>query len=204
MQPTFRILTVICFFLPFTFFCATCNDGIGLRFSYNQPEADKNILLETKNREARIAPDTAAHSSSTVLTDTETETLKSGQNLGQANTVTSGFNELFQTVMRKIIMPTDRSLSGIGTLFYFKNIMGKVLVAVSLSLSVLLLFLFKFLKRSKLGASFLLLNVSLVTAFVIDCLISGVTLLWGVWLLGSLLLIQSVFLVIARKAVPKV
>ena len=67
MKFTLRLVTVICYFLPFTFFLTTCNNGLELRFSYNQAEADKNILLEKESSEA--VTDTAQYDQQ-ILNDT--------------------------------------------------------------------------------------------------------------------------------------
>ena len=42
MKFLLRIITIICYFAPFTFFLVTCNGAFEMRFSYNKLEADSN------------------------------------------------------------------------------------------------------------------------------------------------------------------
>lgn len=182
MKFTLRFATLICYFLPFTFFMTTCNNGFELRFSYNQAEADKNILQE-KGSSIAVADTTKTDTVAQIaLKDTikiTSDTLPKSPYYGDK-------------ILKKIIMPTDTSLSGIGSVFYFKNLTGQIVIAISLLISIILLIAFKFLKSKRTKRFLLLTSLLCITIFIIDSLISSVTLLWGSWTLLALLLLQVI------------
>jgi membrane-bound ClpP family serine protease len=191
MKLTLRLVTVICYFLPFSFFLTTCNNGLELRFSYNQAEADKNILLEkessivdTVEYDQQISTDTTKTNMITqnTLKDTvqmPSDALPKSPNYGDR-------------ILKKIVMPTDNSLSGIGSVFYFKNLTGQIVIVISLLISLILFIAFKFLKSQSTKLYLLLTGVLCLTIFMLDSYFSSVTLLWGSWTLLILLLLQSV------------
>ena len=194
MKFTLRLVTVICYFLPFTFFLATCNNGLELRFSYNQAEADKNLLLEKESSEA--VTDTAQYDQKvfnhtkkpdTIAQNVLNLTQKSSSNTSQTSTDFGG------SIIRKIVMPTETSLSGIGSILYFKNITGQIAIAISLLISLILLLAFKFLTAQSTKLYLLLTAVVCKMVFIIDSFVSSVTLLWGSWSLLILLLLQLIW-----------
>lgn len=202
MKFTLRLVTIICYFLPFTFFLTTCNNGLELRFSYNQAEADKNILLEKESSEA--ITDTAKYDQQIFTDTTKADTV--AQNVLK-DTVKISSDTLQKSsdygdrILRKIIMPTDTSLSGIGSVLYFKNLTGQIAIAISLLISLVLFVAFKFLKSQRAKLYLLLTSVLCLTIFIIDSFISSVTLLWGSWTLLILLLLQIILEFIdTRKA----
>jgi hypothetical protein len=193
MKFTLRLVTVICYFLPFTFFLATCNNGLELRFSYNQAEADENILLEKESSEA--VTDTAQYEQQILSDTTKTDTV--AQNLLKDTVKISSHtlqksSDYGDRILRKIVMPTDTSLSGIGSVLYFKNLTGKIAITISLLISLVLFIGFKILKSQRTKLYLLLTSGLCLTIFMIDSYVSSVTLLWGSWTLLILLLLQSI------------
>ena len=193
MKFTLRLVTVICYFLPFTFFLATCNNGLELRFSYNQAEADKNILLEKESSEA--VTDTAQYDQKVFTEPTKTDTV--AQNvLNHTHKISSDTlqksSNYGDRILRKIVMPTDTSLSGIGCVLYFKNLTGQIAIAISLLISLVLFVAFRFLNSQRIKLYLLLIAVLCLTIFIIDSFLLSVTLLWGGWTLLILLLLQFI------------
>lgn len=197
-----RLLTTGCYFLPFTFFLVTCN-GLELNFAYNKKEAGKNILSEKESAYCAAVVD-SAQSVTTKLPDTSiaivpVESISSDVfNKDTANATIS--KNFLEKLAIKIIRPTNSSLSGLGSIFYYKNLTGRVVSALSLLTSLMLLMAFKVFKSQRVKLYLLIINVLCVTIFIVDSFISEVTLLWGVWTLLFLLLIQ--FLV-ELKNTPK-
>ena len=191
MKLTLRLFTIICYFLPFTFFLTTCNNGLELRFSYNQAEADKNILLEKKSSEAVI--DTSQYDQQVLVdtskTGTVTQTILTDIVKTSSDTLQKSSYD-GDKIFRKIVMPTDTSLSGIGSVFYFKNLTGQIAIAICLLISLILFAAFKFLKSQRTKLCLMLTAVLCLTIFIIDSFVSSVTLLWGSWTLLILLLLQ--------------
>jgi hypothetical protein len=187
MRFTFRLLTLLCYFLPCTFFLSTCNNGFDLRFSYNQKEADSNLIVAQESIDTTIKSN---HISKT--TRTQVDTLNKGLNdtvqlVANANSKVDFRKKLIE----KVILPTDKSLSGIGAIFYYKNLVGKIAIAISLFASLVLFFAFKYIKPKR-GLYLLLTAFLCLLLFIIDSFISGVTLLFGTWLLFLLYLLQMI------------
>lgn len=198
MRFTFRLLTILCYFLPFTFFLSTCNNGLELRFSYNQKEADSNLIVEQQLTTSTV--DTTLNKYDTsIITDQADTTQQANLNdttqfVSEANNNDDFGDKLF----KKVVMPTDKSLSGIGSLFYYKNLTGKIALAISLLVSLILLAAFKFVKlRTRLYL--LLTAVFCLLIFIIDSFISSVTLLFGTWLLFLLFTLQIIIALNDRK-----
>jgi 4-amino-4-deoxy-L-arabinose transferase-like glycosyltransferase len=194
MKLTLRLVTVICYFLPFTFFLSTCNNGLELRFSYNQAEADKNISLEKESSEVAVT-DTAQFDQSisidTTNTNTATQTVLTDTVKTSSDTLQKS-TDYGDRILRKMLFPTDTSLSGIGSILYFKNLLGQIAIAVCLLISLVLFIAFRFLKSKKAKIFLLLTAVLFLTIFIVDSFVSSVTLLWGSWTLLLLLVLQLI------------
>lgn len=176
MNVALKILTLVCYFLPFTFFVATCNEK-GLTFSYNKTEAQKNN--EQTEHVSETAEDATAIAAQLMPEALDTTAATPAQ--------TEQPEQMSNKIARHILAPTDTSLSGIGTLLYFKNMTGSIAIAVSMLLSLLHLFT---RYSSRYRKPLLLLNLLCLAIFITDCLLSGVTPLWGAWLSGILLILQ--------------
>jgi hypothetical protein len=94
------------------------------------------------------------------------------------------------SVWERVKMPTDSSLSGIGTIFSYKNIFGKILVGLSFIITLLLLFNTKYIKTGRRKTLLLASNILLLIIFLVVSLLSSVSLLWGFWLLLILLFFE--------------
>ncbi len=164
-----------------------------MRFSYSQAEADKNILTEKKSSE--VVTDTAQHdqqiSTDTTKTDTVTQNVLKDTVKISSDTLQKP-SDYGDEILRKIVMPTDTSLSGIGSVLYFKNLTGQIAIAISLLISLILFVAFKVLKSKKVKLYLLLTAILCLAIFIIDSFVSNVTLLWGCWTLLILLLLQLI------------
>lgn len=199
MIPTLRLLTIICYFLPFTFFLTTCNNGLEMKFSYNQKEADKNTLLEIESSKTQIDIDSSLADTPPFKLDTIktlTDSKNSSQDTLKQTAIISG--NFWDRILRQIIMPTDNSLSGIGSIFYFKTLVGQIAISTSLMTSIIILTT-SILKSQKLKKLLLLTNIISVTTFILQGFYSNVTLLWGTWTLLLLLLLQIIISFIDKK-----
>jgi hypothetical protein len=194
MKFTLRLVTLICYFLPFTFFLTTCNNGLELRISYNQAEADKNLLLEKESVKVAVA-DTAQYDQSISVDAAKTDTVTQTLLTDTVKTSTDTLQKLIvygDRILRMILFPTDTSLSGIGSILYFKNLIGQIAISICLLISLILFVAFKFLKSKKEKLYLLLIAVLCLTIFIVDSFISSVTLLWGSWILLVLLVLQLI------------
>lgn len=188
MRFTFRLLTILCYFLPFTFFLSTCNNGLELRFSYNQKEADSNLILEQQSKTSTV--DTTLYNYDTSITTVQDTTQQTKLNdTTQLVSEATNKDDFGDKLFKKVVMPTDKSLSGIGSIFYYKNLTGKIAIAVSLLISLILFIAFRFIKL-KTRLYLLLTAVFCLLIFIIDSFISNVTLLFGTWSLLFLLVLQ--------------
>ncbi len=184
MGRILRIVTVLCYFLPFTFFLVTCNGG--WTASYNRKEADKNLALEKAERvqDTTVGQASVADTSVKLVTsDTVTRVIYQEQKNSKSK-------ELLNWILDKIMTPAQNALSGISSVYMYKNKEGKVLIAVSILLSLTTLFLWRFLKRKRIALAILLTNLFCFVALIVDSFSSQVTLLWGAWTIFALLIIQ--------------
>src|SRR6476469_3457276 len=103
-----RILTILCYFLPFTFFLATCN-GPSLVMCYNQKEADSYKITEKES--LRNLQD-ASFGTTLYLTEVATDTTSKD----------SERQSISDKIIKQIIFPTDNSTSGIGSIVLHRNL----------------------------------------------------------------------------------
>src|SRR5689334_16216873 len=111
MRLLLRLLTLVSWFLPFTFFLITC-DGSNLRSSYNKKEAAENIKLDNKFRETLHAEDSLKDEDLGVTARRDSVNSDS-----EKKSKTS--DKLLDQILSKVIMPTRLSVSIIGATFYF-------------------------------------------------------------------------------------
>ena len=190
MKLSLRLITILCYFLPCTFFLITCG-GIRMRFAYNQTEANKNILLD--NESATKDVDTT-QDNSIQLNDTTKSNLLQQSNSRDTTKITSDSikksTDYWDKIYRKIMMPTGSSLSAIGSILYYKNLTGQISIGVSLLISIILFLAFKFIKSKRTILYLLLISFLCLVIFIVDSFISNVTLLWGSWCILSFLIFQ--------------
>jgi hypothetical protein len=189
-----RIIIVISYFLPFTFFLVTCN-GNDVRIAYNKAEAVKNELIQKQ-----IQQEQAAAKDSLVSKDSLLSELENDQSRDTALKTASPKNEpLFSEKFEKfVIAPTDSSLSGIGSAVYFKNTPGRFFISCSIFLSIVTFIFWRLLTRKKLHKLTQLLNIFCAVGFIITCFASDVAILFGTWILLALLVLQ---LIVNRKKI---
>lgn len=216
MKTILRILTLVCYFLPFTFFVKTCV-GPDMKLAYNKNEVvvNKEAALTYEKQKhiqdsivAQHMSDTSqdhlsqAPVKDTLKTDTAQKSASSNVPPEKQNKFKSKLNNFawsLYSVWERVKMPTDNSLSGIGTIFSYKNIFGKILVGLSFIISLLLLFNTKYIKTGRRKTLLLASNISLLIIFLVVSLLSSVSLLWGFWLLLILEFIQLYRSVVLRK-----
>ncbi|MES2514389.1 MAG: hypothetical protein V4580_09595 [Bacteroidota bacterium] len=103
---------------------------------------------------------------------------------------TDNVNNLNGNFKSIIYFPTNYSLSAIGTIIGYKNLLGKILIGISIFLSLISLLLWVLIDKYKIAFYLLSLNIFTITAFIIDCYVSNVSVLAGTWTLLFLLMMQ--------------
>jgi hypothetical protein len=183
-----RLLTPLSYFLPFVFFLPTCTDMVTLEKAYNKSEAFKN---EEKKNASELSSLEALLDS--IRQTNSSEALEEFRARARHYVPTSQhLKYLDQDLHYYLIMPTASSLSGIGTLYFHKNLLGKTTMAISLGLSFLTLILWPLIDRKRLGTSIVLVNTLTLCIFMIDCVLTEVSVLYGTWILLFLLIAQLV------------
>lgn len=191
MRFTFRLATVLGFFMPCVFFIASCNDGISFNIAYNPSEADSLALQEQRAIEVYTID---TNSTSFSLT-TDSSSFIAPVN-SYAETKQSAKTSFAEDLLRKILFPTQQSLSGIGVIFYYKNTIGKIAIFICLLISLILCIGYKWITSYRTTFIGLVLSCTCMTVFVIVSFFSHVSLLWGTWLILFLILAQ---LIIERR-----
>lgn len=187
MKLTLRFLTIICYFAPFTFFVATCNGPVDVRFAYNQKEAATNTSNELRLTEVATFPvDTMQYESPA---DSFMVPVDISNEQNTASDTERNSNDYLEQLFRKMMMPVEKSLSGIGVVFYFKNFTGKIVIAISLLISLAIPIFSRFIK-SGIKKYLLLSSILCIVIFMADCFVADVTLRYGVLCLLLLLLLQ--------------
>ena len=186
LKTLLRFLTVLSYFLPFSFFLITCNNGEA-KIAYNQAEADKIAAEQSVSQQAIPQKD------STIEKDSLLAGLADDYAKDTTHKVDVKREPLFSERLEKfVVAPTDSSLSGFGSALYYKNIAGRIFIAVSILLSLLYWLFYKWLLRKSWVIWVLVLNLFSVLAFIITCFLSEVTPLYGIWVLFVFLLIQGI------------
>lgn len=216
MKTFLRILTVLCYCLPFTFFVRTCI-GPEMKPAYNKNEVEINKQAARSYEKQKHLQDSIAALSvtdslqprlskasvqDTVHANAPVKTTPSQVAPEKQSKFKSTLNNTWWTIYslwERIKMPTDTSLSGIGTIFNYKNVFGKILIGLSFILSLLLLFNVKFTRLHKREVILLASNILLLVIFLIVSLLTSVSLLWGFWLLLIVLFTQLYQEVMGQK-----
>ncbi len=192
MTISLRLLTIFCYFLPFTFFLATCN-GIEIDVAYNKKDAVKNILTASKASK-EITDSTLI--SDTPITSVDSDSLSSNIPIDSLYEHHSfkprSSKSLTDNIIYFILFPADKSVSGIGSIWFYKNLIGQIAIGLSLFLSLLLLVTFKIWNIKKNHKNLLLLNLLCVLIFIVHSFLSAVSLLIGTWALLTILIIQII------------
>ena len=185
-KPLLRFFTVICYFLPFSFFLITCNNGEAT-IAYNQAEADKIKAEQAANQLAVTTKD------SSIEKDSLLAGLADDYAKDTTHKVVVKKEPLFSERLEKfVVAPTDSSLSGFGSALYFKNRTGRIFVAISIFLSIFYWLFYKWLLRKNWALWLLFTNLLSMAAFIVTCYLSAVTPLYGAYFLFVLLIIHSI------------
>ncbi len=216
MKTFLRILTLVCYFLPFTFFVKTCV-GSEMKLAYNKNEVvvnkeaaftyEKQKHIQDSIVSLHMSDTSQDHLSQapaidTLKTDTAQKSASSNVPPEKQNKFKSKLNNFawsLYSVWERVKTPTDASLSGIGTICSYKNIFGKILIGLSFIISLLLLFNTKYIKVGKRKTILLASNILSLIIFLVVSLLSSVSLLWGFWLLLILEFIQLYRSVVLKK-----
>jgi len=205
-----RLFTLVCYFLPFVFWMSTCV-GSEYRTAYNKKEAFENeaeanrekikqLGLQVENYKNTLTSDYRASVMDSLKNEIKSQLIspfKSGNLLAElADSLNSGNAKEFVLLL---IVPNNFSLSGIGAIFEYKHLYGKVIVAISSSLTLLTLLLWRFFKRKKIALPVLVLNFLLLSTLLADSFISNIDLLYGFWFVFILILAQILIEFSERK-----
>lgn len=182
-----RILTLACYFLPFVFCFTTCVDGVG-RTAYNRADAIANekdkVIAEKKDlleATANLIADKITVSDSAIETTSETiKLLQEGDDAWLLN-------------------PTLTSVSAIGFVFTYENALPRIVIALSAFFSLICFFVWPWLKRKGFSVYLLSGNLFLLIIFFLYCLFSNITVLYGVYVLIFLLLVQLLSAVLDKR-----
>lgn len=194
MRFSLRFATTLCYFLPFTFFLATCGE-MGPDFSYNKKEAAKKILISNQNARTIMTGNidtNAVPVSSPIIIDEahmNVDSIINDYNAGLEKKDKKFSDRVFITIMT----PVKSSVSAIGGLMFYKNTAGKIFISVSMLMSLVLLLGFKWIKLKKVIGYILLINIIAVSVFICICYFSDVGLLYGAWVLLFILIAQFRF-----------
>jgi hypothetical protein len=193
MKSLLRALTIICYFLPVTFFVTTCN-GLELKFAYNSEDAKRDEAEGSQVQDSTVNTN-SHHIDASAVIDTSSKATPGNEIYTDSlqSERTFNTNDTFgKKVLKFVIAPTSNSLSGIGSIFYFKNLTGKILMAICFLISLIVLVVGKLLKRKNLILHFVLGNILCLVAFIIVSFISNVELHWGIWVLLLLIVVQFI------------
>jgi hypothetical protein len=179
-------LTLLSYFLPFIFFLSTCTSELTSTDAFNKTDAILNEREKVSNRLSSF--DTLfnkidSNNISYVLTEVRAR-------LKHFYSTSDNITHLNLDNQYRLLMPTDYSLSAIGTIWFHKNIIGKTAIAISLALSLIILLFYKVLDKRKIAIQIISANIIVLIVFIADNLLSNVTTLYGTWTLLFLLLIQ--------------
>jgi hypothetical protein len=181
-----RLLTLLSYFLPFVFFLSTCTSDSVSKDAYNKDDALKNEYEKSNNSIHGIYA--IIDSINPNNSEIEFENLRSQINMVYLNS--SNIIYLKEELKTKIIFPTNYSLSGIGSILIYKNTIGKIAIGISIALSFLTFVFWLLINKRRLGIYFIIGNMMMILIFVIDSFLSNIDLLYGVWVLLFLLIVQ--------------
>jgi hypothetical protein len=191
---TLRLLTVASYFLPFIFFLFTCAGSESSKDAFNKEDAitneknkntqnlsDITLLISSMTKDSVFENTSDYNIALTSLKEKIEQTFYNSDNL----------NNLSENgIVDNIIYPTNYSLSGIGSVFFHKNLIGKITMGISLFLSLITLVFWFIIRKKYLGIYIILLNLIAVLIFIIDGLIAHIDLQYGVYVLVFLLITQ--------------
>jgi hypothetical protein len=196
---TLRILTLASYFLPFVFFLHTCDDGIFFKDAFNTDDAIQNetekLEWKKENFKSKFTTENFKATKTDSLINDCADTYISSDNI----------NNLSPDFYDKLIRPTPYSISGIGIILLYidilidKNALSIITIGISLILSFITFVFWFFIRKKKLGIYVISLNILSVLTFQVVCLVSHVEMLYGLWVLLFLLTMQLLTEIQSRK-----
>lgn len=190
---TLRLLTLACYFLPCVFYLTTCTNGPSWEDAFNANDA---ILNETEKLEWK------KKYFKTTITNEDFERTKSDSIINSYADFFIYSDNLVNLEINfpdNLIRPTPYSISGIGVILFYKNIVGKIMIGISLFLSFITFVFWFFIRKKKLEIYFISLNTLSVLTFLVICLASQVEMFYGLWVLLFLLFVQLLTEIQIRK-----
>ncbi len=184
---TIRVLTLLSYFLPFIFFLSTCTSGVTLEDAYNKADAILNEKEKLENDLANLDTLFNTHDCRTKAFSYNVRTIAKTENSSSYR-----IKSLTMDFPYRLLMPTDYSLSAIGSIWLHKNIPGKTAISISLALSLITLIFYRVLDKRGISLQIISANTIVLIFFIADNLLSNVTTLYGAWILLFLLLVQLI------------
>ncbi|MBI1781024.1 MAG: hypothetical protein HYR66_06605 [Sphingobacteriales bacterium] len=185
-----RLITVLCYFLPVTFFYFGCN-GLSSEIAYNKHDVF-NIIIDSKQSVVAVSNDTSLKTTPISIADSLKqlpENAKDSIISEELRHDTTGKKDF----LARVISPVNHSLSAIGVIVIYKTVFGKIVICASMVISLFLLFGIRLIRRNeKLIMGLSIINVACVLLFVIDSYSNKVDLLWGAWVLLCSVLISFI------------
>ncbi len=186
---TLRILSVLSYFLPFTFYLATCASDPGRSEAYNKEDAIRNEKRENQKKLDDIN-----------ASINQIDTIKAANNVPIIRQLTEKVNRYYyrtdnivnldEDIGTEIYLPTRYSASAIGLIIIGKSLLGVITVVISIFLSLITLILWRVFTKRRIGIYVISANILTISIFIIDCYFSKITILYGAWVLLSLLFAQ--------------
>lgn len=182
---TIRLLTLLSYFLPFIFFLSTCTTPMNSEDAFNKSDAILNEKEKLSNHLANI--DTLFYTHDSRAEAFLHEIKATADTESSSSFKIASLNMDFQY---RLLMPTDYSLSAIGSICFHKNLLGKTTISISLALSLIILIFYRLLDKRKIASQIISANIIILIIFIADNILSNVTMFQGTWTLLFLLLIQ--------------
>lgn len=173
-----RLITVLCYFLPFVFFYSGCN-GLSLETVYNRKDVF-NIVTNSNETIIAVSQDTLHNKTPELISDS----IKHLPETAKDSLISEALkgNAEKKDFLARILFPANHSLSAIGVLFIYKTTFGRITIGISIGISLFLLLGIKLVKRKeKLQQWLSAVNVVCVIWFIVEGYINKVDILWGAW-----------------------
>ncbi len=180
-----RLLTVLVYFLPFTFFMTDCDGKEEIIY-------DKSKIWELKQvdikHDMRRIDKLICKNDTSQITDKERQDSIEGI---LRNNLEYIFKPVSGKWYDKLFCPAPHYLSGFGLLVVKTKTTGMAIsMWMSVILSVVTFLFWRFIARWMIAVLFVGVNFIVVLIYMISCLRQNVSLEYGFWLLFFLLLIQ--------------
>jgi hypothetical protein len=195
MKLFLRIITLFCYFLPFTYLLSTCNRG-PWEVTYNKQEGERILADTTQARLEDSIENSRIDSPMVVMVDTlrdsnnnftvVRDTLKPKQ-----KRASNGSSD--DKILGRFFLPTRTSASALGFFLFPENDVSRTLLGLTMIITLASLIVFIVTKRRKITLALLWANLLSLIAFIASCFVLNISLLFGAWVVLILLMIQIYF-----------